>query len=349
MLLLLCQDAMCALCAFLGGLVSAAAFAASDPLDGLKSFSDFQSVNLQRLLDGEILSARGSLVDSPDGISAQTCFVVPVPAAEAARRLQAWDPSQHDALKVFAFHPLRAPCGADDFLSLSSRSEQFGFGWLLDKTLASTASKSELNLTHSEARQLAGCARNNSDPGAVATCWASLLRERATAFQDQGFAGVTPCEGNGETVSPAAQIRSMLRPQSPVSREFTALLQQSGVLGGEGPAALAPLQYWGLYEANHRVTLNLGAMYLLPVEDHYQFMDVEYYVSGSYNDAVTLCEIWPIDIGGKPAALVWRGDFLSARRFASTNGAERMALGAIMIQEINKIVRCFQVDPQPKP
>jgi hypothetical protein len=140
----------------------------------------------------------------------------------------------------------------------------------------------------------------------------------------------------------------MLTAQSPVSREFAPLLQQSGVLGEERAVALAPRQYWGLYEANHRVTLNLGATYLLPVEDHYQFMDAEYYVSGTYNGAVTLCEIWPIQLGGKPAALVWRGDFLSAKRFALTKGAERMAYGAIMIQEIKKIIRCFQTDLHPK-
>jgi hypothetical protein len=39
----------------------------------------------------------------------------------------------------------------------------------------------------------------------------------------------------------------------------------------------------------------------------------------------------PID-----AALVWRGDFFCARRFAFTKGAERMAYGAIVIQEIKK-------------
>ncbi len=52
----------------------------SGPFESLKSFSDFQQVDLNRLLNGDVLSERGSLMDFPNGISAQTCFMVPVPA-----------------------------------------------------------------------------------------------------------------------------------------------------------------------------------------------------------------------------------------------------------------------------
>jgi len=336
------------LLALVGGLASAVTFAASDPLESLKTFSDFQSVNLERLLDGEILSVRGSLMDSPNGICAQTCFVVPVTAKEAVKRLRTWDPSSHEALKVFAFHPMRAPCHANDFQSLGVDFDQYGFRWLLDKTLATSAAKSELNLTHDEARRLADCAQSHSDPQTVGTCWADLLQQRTTAFLDKGFAGVTPYEANGVTVSPTEQLRSMLRERTSVSREFAALLRQSGVLDAPPSARLTPLPYWGLYEANHRTMLNLGAIYVLPVEDHYQLMDAEYYVSGSYNGAITLCEIWPIRVGGKSVALVWRGDFVSARTLALVKGVNRIAYGAIMVQEIKKVVRCFQDDLRGK-
>jgi len=334
--------------ALVGGLASTVALAASDPLESLKTFSDFQSINLERLLDGEILTERGSLMDSPDGISAQTCFVVPVTAKEAVRRLRTWDPSSHEALKVFAFHPMRAPCHANDFQSLGPNFDQYGFRWLLDKTLATTAAKSELNLTHDEARRLSDCAQSHSDPQTVGTCWADLLQQRVTAFLDKGFAGVTPYEANGATVSSTEQLRSILRERTSVCREFAVLLRQSGVLDTPRSAKLTPLPYWGLYEANHRTMLNLGAIYVLPVEDHYQLMDAEYYVSGSYNGAITLCEIWPIRIGDRSAALVWRGDFVSARTLALVKGIDRIAYGAIMVQEIKKVIRCFQDDLRRK-
>ena len=78
-------------------------------------------------------------------------------------------------------------------------------------------------------------------------------------------------------------------------------------------------------------------------------MDAEYYVSGSYNGAMTLCEIWPIRVGDKPAALIWRGDFLSARTMAFAKGIDRIVITAIMVQQIKKVIRCFQTDLQTAP
>ena len=40
--------------------------------------------DLVRLLAGEILTARGTLMDFPNGISAQSCFAVALPAAGSA-------------------------------------------------------------------------------------------------------------------------------------------------------------------------------------------------------------------------------------------------------------------------
>lgn len=73
-------------------------------------------------------------------------------------------------------------------------------------------------------------------------------------------------------------------------------------------------------------------------------LDVQYYVSGAYYTFVTLYKVWPVQVGGKSAALVWRGDFFAAPTLALTKGAERLAYGAIMLQELKKAIRCFQND-----
>ena len=328
----------------LGACLAAAVFAATDPLATLKAFSDFPAVDVRRLHAGDILGEPGSLMSLPQGISAQTCFTVPVTAEEAARRLLVWDPSAHEALKALAFHAVNEPCQAADFQSLNLKSSRRSFLWLLDKTLATTAGQSELNLTRDEARQLADCAKGNPDPQAIGGCWAKLLQERATAFQRRGFAGVSPYEATGETVSPAAQLRAMLGEQPTVANEFAPLLQQCGVLGDVGIATLKPLHYWGLYEANHRATFVLGVVYLLPLGDHYQLLDAQYYVSGTYYTFVTLYEVWPTRVGEKPEALVWRGDFIAAPTLAFTKGFDRLAYGAIMVQEVKKAIRTFQDD-----
>jgi hypothetical protein len=332
-----------------GGFLAAAAVAtASDPLEDVRRFSDFPATDLRHVLDGDILGTRGSLMNFPNGLSAQTCFVTPEAAAETARRLLVWDPLPHDALNVYAYRAMRGPCEITDFQSLNLKSNQGAIRWLLDKTLATTADKSDLNLTRAEAQQLANCARNNPDPQEIGACWGELLRDRATAFQREGFDGLPPYEANGVTVSPGTQLREMLRDQPAVARQFATLLRESGLLGSERPGSLTPTLYWTLFEANHHATLSLGAIYLLPQGDHYQLLDVQYYVSGKYYAAATLSEIWPIRIGEKSEALVWRGDFVAAPTLPFIKGADRIIYGAILLQEIKKVVRCFQDDMKLK-
>jgi len=334
-----------ALAGLVSGFLAVAAVAtASDPLEDVKRFSDFAAADLRHVLDGDILGARGSLMSFPNGLSAQTCFVTPEAASETARRLQVWDPLPHETLNVFAYQAMRGPGAAADFQSLNLESNQGAIRWLLDKTLATTADRSDLNLTRAEAQQLANCAKSNPDPQDIGVCWGELLHERAATFQREGFDGLPPYEANGVTVSPGTQLREMMRDQPAVSRQFATLLRESGLLGGVSTGTLTPTLYWTLFEANHHATLSLGAIYLLPLGDHYQLLDVQYYVSGKYYAAATLSEIWPIQVGEKSEALVWRGDFVAAPTLAFTKGTDRIIYGAILLQEIKKVVRCFQDD-----
>jgi hypothetical protein len=227
------------------------------------------------VLDGDVLGTRRSLMNFPNRLSAQTCFVTPEAAAETARRLQVWDPLPHEALKVFAYQAVRAPCVAADFQTLSLKSGQSAIRWLLDKTLATTADRSDLNLTRAEAEQLATCVKGNPDPQDVSACWVELLRERVAVFQRQGFDGLLPYEANGATVLPATQLREMLREQPAVARQFATLLHQSGLLGGERAKSLTPT-------------------------------------------------------------------------LAFTKGTDRIVYGAILLQEVKKVVRCFQDDLKVK-
>ena len=329
-------------------LVSVVAWAGPDPLERLKGFSEFPSVDIQRLVKGEILSEPGALMEFKNGISVQTCYAVPVPADEAAKKLQLWDPSLHQTLKVFKFHPVNEPAAPTDFQGVSLQSNQRPIRWLLDKTRATTPTQSDLNLSKEEARQLAACAKSNPDPQAVSACWAQLLQHRVTTFQRHGFNGVAPYEASGEIMSPTEQLRAMLREQSGIAAEFAPLLRQSGVLG-EQRTLDTPFQYWGMYEADHRAVLNLGAIYLLPLGDRYQLMDAQYYVSGVYYSFVTLYEVWPVQLGDQAAALIWRGDYFAAPVLEFTNGFERLAYGAVMIQELKKAIRAFQDDVKTKP
>jgi hypothetical protein len=336
-------------CLLLGALVwtvsAGVSSKAQGTLDAVRNFSAFRQIDLNRLLAGDILNERGSLMNFPNGISGQTCFAVAVSPEETAKRLQLWDPAPHGELKVYAFQPLHAPCELSDFQRLDLTSRQYPVRWLLEKTFASTPTMSDLNLTHDEAKALAACAPSRADPHKVATCWANLLFARATMVQQKGLAGVAPYELGGERVSPPEQLRAMLLEQPDVVREFTPILRRIGLLEKQAATpSLAPFYYWTLFDADHHGTISLGAVYLLPVDDHYQLADVGYYVSGNYYTAITLYEVRPIQAGGKSGSLVWRGDYFAAPTLAFTKGTERVAYGVLMLQDIKKEIRCFQND-----
>ncbi len=329
--------------------LSVAALAADPgPVESLKGFSDFQQVDLARLSNGDVLSERGSLMDFPNGISSQTCFFVPLSAEETAKRLQLWDPSPHGELKAFAFHSLHVPCELADFQQLDFKTSQKPVRWLLDKIIASTPARSDLNLSHAEAQELAGCVQKRADPRKVSECVAKLLLGRASAFQQKGLDGCQPYEVAGESVSPAVQLRTMLREQLTIAHEFSPILKKIGLLGNETVSSWTPFYYWTLFDADYHGTINLGAVYQLPVGDHYQLADMDYYVTGNYYASATLFEVWPVQVRGQPGALVWRGDFFAAPMLAFTKGTERIAYGALMLQDIKKEIHCFQDEAKTK-
>jgi hypothetical protein len=132
--------------------------------------------------------------------------------------------------------------------------------------------------------------------------------------------------------------------QSRIAKEFAPILNACGLLDQDKKIDLAPEYYWSLFDADHHDTFNLGVIYRLAVGDHYEVVDVGYYASGSFFAEITLYEIWPISGGGKSGSLVWRGDLLSAPVLAYTKGTERIAYGALMLQDIKKSIHFFQDD-----
>lgn len=328
----------------LGGVLSRDAVAeTSDPVASVKSFSDFQQVDVGRLLGGEVLTERGALMNLRTGISTQACFATPLSPEETAKQLQYWNPLPHESLGVYRFHSVQVPPAAADFKDLDFKMDKRAVRWLLNKTLTTTAGDSDLHLSHSETQQITAGLKKGSTSEEVAACWTRLLMARAASFQTKGFDGVAPYEASNETVSPARQIRLMLREKGQIAREFDPLLQQVKLEGG-GASTLTPYHYWNLFSSEGYGTLCLGATYSLRVGDHYQLFDVEYYVSGSYYASATLYEIWPVRAGTKTGSLVWRGDLFAAPGLAHTKGMERLAYGAVMLLEIKKAIRAFQDD-----
>ena len=317
----------------------------SDPLIGLKQFSDFSKIDIKRLLEGEIISQRGPLMSFPNGISSQLCFAVPTSPAETVKRLQTWDPTRCPSLKVYASHDLNDPSELKQFNSLYLYLDPGNrpIRWLWDQTLATTANSSDLNLTQIEALELTRCLGKDANAKTIGTCWGNLLLARVSGFQRNGFNSSLHYEFDVESVNPTSHLRSLLLEQTLITREFATLLQRAGVMdGGAAVPPIRPSYYWRLFQADHRATISLGAVYLQQVEDRYQLLDIEYYVSGTYYTSATLYEIWPIHDGGRTGSLVWCNVLCSAPTLRFAAGIERLASGIILTLEFKRCIRCFQ-------
>ena len=328
----------CALCVAVPAQVS-------DPLAGLKQFGDFSKIDIKRLLEGEILTQRGPLMYFPNGISSQLCFAVPTSPAETVKRLQTWDPTRCPSLKVYASHDLIDPSEPKQFndLYLYLDPGKRPIRWLWDQTLATTAHSSDLNLTRIEALELTRCIGKDANAKTIGACWGNLLFARVSGFQRNGFNSALHYEFDLESVNPTSHLRSLLQEQALITHEFATLLQRAGVMnGGAAVSPIRPSYYWRLFQADHRATLSLGAVYILQVGDHYQLLDIEYYVSGTYYTSATLYEIWPIRDGGRTGSLVWCNVLCSAPTLRFASGIERLASGVILTLEFKKCVRCFQ-------
>ncbi len=74
----------------------------------------------------------------------------------------------------------------------------------------------------------------------------------------------------------------------------------------------------------------------------YQSADVLYYASGGYYVALTLHQLWPVTVDGKPSTLVWRGDMISSAELGSLRGVERLGSESVMMKNITKAVTLFR-------
>jgi len=74
----------------------------------------------------------------------------------------------------------------------------------------------------------------------------------------------------------------------------------------------------------------------------YQYADVLYYASGGYYVALTLHQLWPVTVDGKPSTLVWRGDMISSAELGSLHGVERLGSESVMMKNITKAVTLFR-------
>ncbi len=296
----------------------------ADGVSEMKSFSIFDSVDLAALAQGEAKAVRGAPMSTSRFLSVQTAWVSAGSPAQVAAALARWSPAGSSELKVLLHQT------GSNF----SRLAQAPNNAPVQALVSATTSKSPaLQLSKAEAAKLPDAAAGSTLSGAVANFWSGVLSGRAQAFSSGGLSGQPPYDYSAQAIRPGAEINSLLNEQGKIKKQF------SGILSAKAE------QYWELVDVDGKGVLTLGTSYSRSVSGgSYQAADVLYYASGGYYVAVTLYQMWPVELNGKPATLVWRGDMISSAELAGLAGVERLGSESVTIKDVSRAVRIFRRD-----
>ena len=292
--------------------------AQADPVSELASFSVFDKVDLAQLAKGEAKPVRGAPMSTPRFLSVQTAWVTPGSPASVAEAMRRWSPTNHPELKVFMH------TNGSDFGRLAQAPSNSAVQALVNATLSKS---SDLQISREEAGKLPSS--GNGMAGPVASFWSGVLSARASA----GPFGQPPYDHTGEPIKPGDEINALLRQQPKIQKQF------SGLISGGGD------KFWELIGVTQKGVLTLGASYNRQTSGgSYQAADVLYYASGGFYVAITLYQMSPVEVEGRPSTLVWRGDMISSAELAGLAGVERMGSESAMSRDISRAVRLFRRD-----
>ena len=304
----------------------------ADPAAELASFSVFDKVDLGALAKSP--NVAHGVPMSGSYISAQSCFVIAAPPARVADALHQWNPARHSELKVLLHSDLPSSPGPANFSRLASAPNNGAVQSLVNATLKGST---DLQISNEEAKKLP--TGGGSMAGPVANFWEGVLSSRARAFSSGGTRSQPPYDHTGRSVRASEEFSGLMQQQGKIAKQFSGLIDGSG--NGRGGGEL----FWELLTADEQGVLTLGASYRRSgANGTAQAADVLYYASGGYYVGLTLYQMWPVDIGGKPSTLVWRGDFISSATIAGLHGIERVASESAMMRDISKAVTAFKRD-----
>src|SRR5947208_15738050 len=126
----------------------------------------------------------------------------------------------------------------------------------------------------------------------------------------------------GPAVRVGDELNGLLREQPKIRKQFAGVLESSGI--GRGAGSIKPDLYWELLNADDVAVATLGAFYSRNAGGNVQAADTFYYASGGDYTTLTLHQMWPVDVDGKPHTLIWRGDMVSSASLSDLHGVEKL-------------------------
>jgi hypothetical protein len=314
--------------------------ACADPVSELASFSIFDKVDLAQLAKSDVKTAHGAPMKNSRFLAVQSCYVAPGSPAQQIEALRRWNPAQHRELKVFLHSDLPSSPGPANFEKLKSAP---GNASVRSFVTATEKLSPELQISKDEAKRFSAATGGGGGvvPPAVVSFWTDVLTARTKSFVSGGMAAQPPYDHAGPSIRASEEVNGLLRDQGKIRQQFSGLLGATGI--GRGAGSLPAELYWELLDANDQGVVTLGASYNRGgAGGTYQSADVLYYASGGYYVALTLHQMWPVTVDGKPSTLVWRGDMISSAELGSLHGVERLGSESVMMKNITKAVTAFR-------
>jgi hypothetical protein len=315
--------------------------ACADPVSELASFSIFDKVDLAQLAKSDVKTAHGPPMKNSRFLAVQSCYVAPGSPAQQMEALRRWNPAQHRELKVFLHSDLPSNPGPANFERLKDAP---GNASVRSFVAATQKLSPDLQISKEEAKRFSaatGAGGGGVIPPAVVAFWTDVLTARTKSFVSGGMAAEPPYDHAGPSVRASQEVNGLLRDQGKIRQQFSGLLGATAI--GRGGGSLPAELYWELLDANDQGVVTLGASYSRSgAGGTYQAADVLYYASGGYYVALTLHQLWPVTVEGKPSTLVWRGDMISSAELGSLRGVERLGSESLMMKNITKAVTAFR-------
>ena len=299
---------------------------AADPADAFRPWSAVAKFDLNTLARGRIATECNGAMTFARGISAQAIYIVAAPPETAVRALLSSDPTkraEQETHQRIAFHGV--PEEAFAKVSLDPKIPA------VRRLLELMRKREDLHLSREEIALLP----KDESIGSAERFWANTLAQRWTRWTQRGELRAT------ETFDVREEIASLLKAEPAIAQHFAALLAPFTRPG----APAAPAQhYWDLSNVNHSAAFCLGSIYTRVVEGRHQVLDVSYYATSGYLTSVTLYEMLPITLEGRPHSLVWEGCLVSAPALAGGFGVKKAVGSRLMVGDLEKSARFFQRD-----
>lgn len=322
---------------------------AADPITELRSLSVFKNADMAKLEAGDVLASQGPAMRFSRGGWVESAFIVRAPNKTTVGLIQQWSPTRHPELRVYVQGDVPARVTPNDFRNLASAPSNSSVSAFVEATEKLPGDASKLQLSSAEVKQYTsgGSPTGGTIPAPVVEFWSQVLAQRAKSFISGGLAAQPPYQTSGASILAADEVARLLEESGNVRSQFSSLISSTAIGGGRG--SLTPSLSWQLFHGGGRsgvspAAVSLDAFYAKPVADGWQTADLGFYSSGGYYAAVTLHQLWPVQVNGSEATLIWRIDLVSSPALAELRGAERLGSGAAMMREIQTNIRAFLRD-----